>query len=189
LENRAWDRVKAKDSSLREKAVAWGVTTAMKLKRKLGGGCRFKSAVAAGKKILRQNKGEKDLVKLARKCLAAAKKTSCSKKKKKKKNKTQTPRIIPIPKTGGMLPLIPIFAGLSALGSLAGGVAGIVKTVSDWKSGKNTPTHLGKGLYIKPYKGGGTYKIEKGSGLYVRPYKGGGGGGGGSSGGMKRTKN
>jgi hypothetical protein len=71
-----------------------------------------------------------------------------------------------------MLSLIPIFAELSALGSLAGGVAGIIKTVSDWKSIKNTPTHLGKSLYIKPYKGG-KYKIEKGSGLYVRPYKGG----------------
>jgi hypothetical protein len=71
-----------------------------------------------------------------------------------------------------MLPLIPIFAGLSALGSLAGGVAGIVKTVNEWKSIKNTPTHLGKGLYIKPYKGG-KYKIEQESGLYVRPYKGG----------------
>jgi hypothetical protein len=125
LENRAWDRVKAKDSSLKEKAVAWGVTTAMKLKRKLGGGCKFKSAVKAGKNIFKKNKGDKDLVKLARKCLVAAKKTSC-----KNVKKNQTPRIIPIPKTGGMLPLIPIFAGLSSLGSLAGGVAGIVKTVS-----------------------------------------------------------
>ena len=63
LENRAWDRVKAKDSSMKEKAVAWGVTTAMKLKRKLGSGCSFKSAVKAAKNILKKNKGEKDLVK------------------------------------------------------------------------------------------------------------------------------
>lgn len=86
LENRAWDRVKAKDSSLNEKAVAWGVTTAMKLKRKLGGGCRFKSAVKAGKNILKKNKGKKHLVKLTRKCLAAAKKTSCKNTKKKIKH-------------------------------------------------------------------------------------------------------
>ncbi|KAL4153749.1 hypothetical protein QTP88_001582 [Uroleucon formosanum] len=36
LEQRAWDRFKSKDSSLKEKAVAWGVTTAMKAKRKSG---------------------------------------------------------------------------------------------------------------------------------------------------------
>jgi hypothetical protein len=76
LENKAWDRVKAKDSSLKEKAVAWGVTTAMKLKRKLGGGCTFKSAVKAAKNILKKNKGETDLLKITRKCLAVAKKVS-----------------------------------------------------------------------------------------------------------------
>lgn len=166
LENKAWDRVKAKDSSLKEKAVAWGVTTAMKLKRKLGGGCGFKSAVKAAKSILRKHKGEKDLLKITRKCIAAAKKSSCTNYK-----KHQTPRIIPLPKTGGMLPLIPIFAGLSALGSLTGGVTGLLKTIQSLNSNRNTPTHLGRGLYIKPYKGG-KYKIEKGSGLYVRPYKG-----------------
>jgi hypothetical protein len=68
LENKAWDRVKARDSSLKEKAVAWGVTTAMKLKRKLGSSCMFKSAVKAAKKILKKNKGEKDLLKLAQFC-------------------------------------------------------------------------------------------------------------------------
>lgn len=30
-------------------------------------------------------------------------------------------RVIPVPKIGGVLPLIPIFAGLSALGALTGG--------------------------------------------------------------------
>lgn len=77
------------------------------------------------------------------------------------------PRIIPIPKkTGGILPLIPIFAGLSALGSLAGGAAGIAKAVNDYKSANRnlyeSERHnkmmesiaLGKGLYLKPYKRG-----------------------------------
>lgn len=50
--------------------------------------------------------------------------------------KIRLPRIIPIPKTGGILPLIPIFAGLSALGTLAGGAAGIAKTVNDYKAVK-----------------------------------------------------
>ncbi|KNE87433.1 hypothetical protein PSTG_19182, partial [Puccinia striiformis f. sp. tritici PST-78] len=49
LEQRAWDRFKSKDSSLKEKAVAWGVTTAMKVKRKIGAGCGFKAAIRAAK--------------------------------------------------------------------------------------------------------------------------------------------
>ena len=46
------------------------------------------------------------------------------------------PRVIPLPKTGGFLPLIPIFAGLSAAGSLAGGIAGITKAVNNYKLAK-----------------------------------------------------
>ena len=38
LENKAWDRVRAKESSFGEKSAAWLVTTAMKVKRKLGMG-------------------------------------------------------------------------------------------------------------------------------------------------------
>lgn len=40
LEQRAWKRVKAKDSGLGEKAAAWVVTNTMKAKRKLGLGLR-----------------------------------------------------------------------------------------------------------------------------------------------------
>ncbi|KAF0746881.1 MULE domain-containing protein [Aphis craccivora] len=39
--DKAWERFKSKDFGLKEKAVAWGVTTAMKAKRKVGGGCLF----------------------------------------------------------------------------------------------------------------------------------------------------
>lgn len=46
------------------------------------------------------------------------------------------PRIIPIPKVGGVLPLVPIFAGLSAAGGLAGGAAGIARAISAIKSAK-----------------------------------------------------
>ena len=48
------------------------------------------------------------------------------------------PKVIPIPNVvdGGALPLIPISAGLSALGSLTGGVAGIVKAINDAQSAK-----------------------------------------------------
>lgn len=82
------------------------------------------------------------------------------------KGNIKAPRVIQIPKTGGILPLLPIFAGLSALGSLSGGVAGIAKAVNDARSAKHqlqeSQRHnktmeaiaMGKGLYLKPYKTG-----------------------------------
>jgi len=60
LEQRAWDRFKSKDSSLKEKAVAWGVTTAMNTKRKIGGGCGYKAAIKAAKNVIKKNIGEKN---------------------------------------------------------------------------------------------------------------------------------
>lgn len=159
LENQAWNRFKSKDSNLKEKAAAWLVTTGMKAKRKMGAGCGFKAAVKAAKNVFKKNIKEKNLMKLTKKCFAAAKKIF-----RKNGKKDRVPRVIPIPKTGGMLPLIPIFAGLSALGALTGGIANVVKTVSEFN--RNEPSHLGRGLYLTPNKGG-SYKIEKGKGLYL----------------------
>ena len=108
---------------------------------------------AGGKKMLENNilKASKIAVVAARKSLKAAG----------GKRRIRTPRIIPIPKTGGILPLIPIFAGLSALGSLAGGVATIVRTIKAVKksNGEKTGATLqvsskGEGLYLKPYRSG-----------------------------------
>lgn len=45
------------------------------------------------------------------------------------KRKYKTPCIIPIPKRGGALPLIPILAGVSALGSAASTVGSIMRAV------------------------------------------------------------
>jgi hypothetical protein len=52
---------------LKGKAIAWGVTTAMKLKRILRSSYMFKSAVKAPKNILKKNKKEKRLVKISSK--------------------------------------------------------------------------------------------------------------------------
>jgi hypothetical protein len=87
------------------------------------------------------------------------------------------PRVIPVRKTGGFIPfLIPILAGLSAVGSLAGGISSITKAVND---AKNATVKLdeakrhnkimesiglgkqGSGLFLKPYR--------KGLGLYIKP--------------------
>ncbi|KAL4091125.1 hypothetical protein QTP88_025863 [Uroleucon formosanum] len=59
LEQRAWDRFKSKNSSLKEKAVAWGVTTTMKAKRKIGGGCGFKMAIEAAKNTMKKTSVKK----------------------------------------------------------------------------------------------------------------------------------
>lgn len=86
-------------------------------------------------------------------------------------------RILPLPKSGGVLPLLPIFAGLSAIGSLAGGAAGVAKAINETKDARKKLAELqrhnetmeaialrkGKGLFLKPYKKGGL-------GLYMMPY-------------------
>lgn len=82
-------------------------------------------------------------------------------------NKPKKPdRIIKVPKTGGVLPLIPIFAGLSALGALTGGASGIINALNASKTAKEqlkeAQRHnqtmesiaMGKGLFLKPYKRG-----------------------------------
>lgn len=88
-------------------------------------------------------------------------------------------RIIPVPKIGGLLPLIPIFAGLSALGALTGGTAAVANAVitanNAKKRLKESERHndmmeaiaLGKnrrgdGVYLKPYRNGlGLYMHKK----------------------------
>lgn len=92
------------------------------------------------------------------------------------KKRFRIPRVIPLPKEGGVLPLIPIFAGLSALGGLAGGISNIVKSVNEAKATKKQHEEgirhnkmmeaiamgkSGKALYLKPYK--------TGSALYLKP--------------------
>lgn len=167
LEEQAWKVFKSRNTGIKEKAASWLVTTAMKVKRKMGSGCGFKQIVAAGKKAIKNKIGKNNLSKLIRTCMVAVKKMVGK--------KSKTPRIIPVPKKGGVLPLIPIFAGLSALGAITGGVANVVKVINDLKSNRNSPVHLGKGMYLKPYKGT-SYKITKGEGMYLAPYKHGGGG-------------
>lgn len=141
----------------------------MKSKLKAGAGAR--SFMSVIKKIQSQlkklkNKDNRTAINYA---YAAAKRIF------KNKKGTRLPRCIPIPKYGGIIPLIPIFAGLSALGALAGGAAGIAKAVNDSKAAqkslKEAERHnkiiesiaLDKGMYIKPYK--------QGAGLYLKPSK------------------
>lgn len=165
LMNMAKSRLCSKDASRREKIDSWLVKNIMKAKLKAGAGVHtFKNIVSKIKSKLKKVKG-KNRNKAIKIAYAAAKKLF------KNVGKVTLPRIIPVPKTGGILPLIPIFAGLSALGSLAGGAAGIAKAVNDYKSAQKNQREserhnkmmesiaIGKGLYIKPYK--------KGTGIFV----------------------
>lgn len=185
LAQKAFQRVKAKDSSVGEKIAALGVSGIMKAKSKLGMGIRkkkhikrrkgrglrkntisFAEAVRRARRGIR-NTSSSSIINMTKQALSSlgTKKVSAPKK-----------RIIPIPKTGGFLPfLIPLFAALGALGSIGGGVASITKSINDAKSAKQKleedkrhnlameQVAIGKGLYLRPYKNG--------MGLYLAPYK------------------
>lgn len=120
LENRAWERFKAKDTPRKEKFAAYAVTNAMKAKRKIGMGCKGKR-----KRATKRNG-----------VLAAKKKRTL-----KKKNDGKRLILTPV-QSGGVVPLIPIFAGLSALGSLMSGGASVYNAIQNSKRKK------GNGLYL-----------------------------------------
>lgn len=194
LISKAWQRVKAKDSSIGEKASALAVTGLMKMKNgieKISGGGRVRpkpkrlikkslldEAISNAKTVLKTT-GYNDIKEAAQIALKAAKAVVKGKKNTQKPPKFRT---IPVPKTGGALPfLIPLFAGLSAVGSLAGGTAAVVNAVNSTKNAQrqlneserhnqmmeaiaigNKGKRKGDGLYLKPYKNG--------LGLYLQPH-------------------
>lgn len=209
LEERAWGRVKSSDASLSERLAARFVTSAMKGKRKLGMGikkcklgkgakkrklgmgiksskikrgcmCTFKGGVLSRIRKLLKNEKNLNVVQLVNKGLAAAKHIV---KSIGGKNKIKLPRLIPIPKRGGLLPfLVPLFAGLSAIGGIAGGVSNIVSAVNKAAAAKkdfeesrrhnrvmeamalgSSSSSSGRALFLKPYK--------KGLALYLQPSK------------------
>lgn len=188
LENKAWGRVLAPDSSFSEKAAAYLTTNAMKIKRKLGMG---NVSMKKKKKMLRKKKsnGAPSFGSLVRKAKSAIKGVKekdiqdASTLQKKVKDvlravgsrkaikKLSGTRIIPIPKTGGMLPLLPIIGSISKIGAIAGGVTAIVNAIRDIvnlrKSMKNSPNdgqqhQVGNGLFLSPYR--------RGYGLFLSPF-------------------
>lgn len=205
LTSAAFKRVIAPDAKLGERATALAVSAIMKAKTsltKLGSGLRRK---------LKQNKPRKVgkpisfdiLVKNARiairkskpKTIDGAIKTALKSVDESRKGSKVTPkRVIKLPVSGGMLPILPILAGLSALGSVTQSAVGIAKTISEIKNAKKIyednrrtgndtePIKVGKGLYLAPWvagKGicrtsgitsGKTSGKTPGYGLYLRPY-------------------
>ena len=189
LAEKAWQMVFAKDSSIAEKTAAYAITNIMKAKSKFGMGMKkeigkkkrtrktggkvkklinFKTVLNAAKKSM--NKKTKNGQLAIKTALIGARKFI---KKRGGKRKFQIPRILALPKiVGGALLLIPIFAGLSAVGALTSGVSGIAKAVNEAKTAKNqleeATRHnkmmesiaMGKGLYLRPYKAGSGLKLR-----------------------------
>ena len=179
LSKKAWERVRARDSSFGEKTAALVVANIMKAKSKLGMGLK--------KKMKKSSINLSQVIKAAKKSMKTEKSNGNSAlktalmgakhiiRKSGGKTKIKVPKVVPVPKKiGGVIPLIPLFAGLSAIGTIAGGVSGIAKAVNDFKSAKEqlkeSERHnkmmesiaIGKGVYLAPYK--------TGSGLYLNPY-------------------
>lgn len=140
----------------------------------------FRKAMKIAREKIRKSKNIQTVPAAAKIAVQAAKIATKNHRIPRKLVHDELPRIIPVPKIGGVLPLIPVFAGLSALGALMGGSAGVANAVisankakKDFKEakrhnqimeavaiGKNTKS--GSGLYLKPYK--------TGLGLYLAPY-------------------
>lgn len=184
LSSEAWKRVLAKDAGAGERTAALLVTGVMKTKiglSKLGKGLRKRTK--SSKKLKRGTKLKKcsfkAMVSKAKKAIKVGRPTSAdaivntalAAARDMKKNKIiSQPRVIPIPKSGGILPLVPIFAGLSAIGSLAGGASAIYNAIKSTNNAKKKSgmgaiavgkSIRGDGLYLRPYK--------KGYGLYFKP--------------------
>ena len=155
LEKKALERVFSRDARIGERIAALGVVGAMKLKRKVGGGVLF-------------TKKNKTMEEKRKKVVGGRKKKGGHLKKKTKKN-----RVIPVPeKMGGVVPMLPLIAGVGALASIA-------KLVNDVKTSKGqlaeTARHnkyieaiaaRGKGFRLRPWGYGLKNKKKKNSKRY-----------------------
>lgn len=150
LQKEALRRVFSKDASIGERATALGVAAAMKIKRTItGNGLSNKKKKKKTKRTLKSKKKQisfKSLVKNAKVAIkefkpdnlnAAIKVAMVAAKKSKKGKNVREPRKIKLPSIkGGVLPLVPIFAGLGALGSIVGSAAGVANVVNNVRKGQ-----------------------------------------------------
>lgn len=176
LSSKAWNRFKSSDAGLKERLSALAVAAAMKAKVKMGMGTRQRrrsKKVNFSKFVKRiglaiKRKGVQTTSGAIRGAMKHAKLL--------KPSNVSLPKIIPLPKKGGFLPfLIPLFAGLSAVGALGSAASNIASAVNKaqeaQKSLDEAKRHnqtmeaiaVGKGLYLAPYRSG--------CGLFLNPYK------------------
>lgn len=220
LAKKAWQRFKSKNASIKERAVALGVSGVMKAKAKMGLGvkkrkqskpqksstkakCKRGSGIKLQKRKTPIKKKQTSVPQIFRAAIKTAKdeikkqspqtvsqaaKLATQAAKIVVKNhkipraiiKKNMPRVIPVPKIGGLLPLIPIFAGLSALGALMGGSASVANAVVSANNAKkklkeahrHNETIESIALGHNSKTGGGLHlgQHKKGFGLYLSPY-------------------
>lgn len=160
-------------NSLSERLLALGVNKIMKYKVKRGMGVNLKNVITAARKAVKKRVSNKKNTPTNNQLISAAIRAArkAIKHKGAKYHPLKKPRVIPLPKKGGFLPLIPILGALAAAGSLAGGVTTAAKNIYEMVQKKNPnnnvkdsiPHALGRGMYMAPYK--------KGMGLYLTPYQ------------------
>lgn len=190
LQKEALKRVISKDASFGERVTALGVAAAMKIKRKLSGkGLAGKSRRRSRRSIKKKTPVSfASLVKNAKLAIkhtrpddikSAIKVAVTSVKKNKRGKSVREPRTIKLPSIkGGILPLIPIFAELGALGSIVGSTAGVVNAINQARRGQmnleESKRHnramesiaignkAGKGFYLHQHKHGkGFYLTQR----------------------------
>lgn len=164
LANKAWERVRAKDSTLGERTAALTVTGIMKGKTKLGMGVHKKvkrkhRRRRTGRGVRRVGRGVSRVGKRSGGAVGIRRLL----RKRVKKRAVSKARVLNVPKRGGILPLIPIISALGALGSLGGGAAAIAKAVGDSKAQK-------KAQFEKERHNKEMEAIARGKGLYLRPH-------------------
>jgi len=158
LAEAAAQRITAPDSSIGERLSAMLVTGAMKAKVKLGGQCKKPN----GKKGATSRTHHIPLATT----VPPIRKKVAQKQPKKGRKQNQLKRT----KKGGLLPLIPIFAGLSAAGAIAGGASHVAKAINENKNNKNTLDELMRhNKKMEAIALGKEYKT--GNGFYLSPYK------------------
>lgn len=197
LQKEAMKRVFSKDASLGERATALTVAAAMKAKRglaKFGTGLNRKKLKSKSKCKSKNKKKQISLSSLIKNVKNAIDKRKpentnlaikiaiAAVKKLKAKKRVKVPRIIKLPNdvgstaTGGVLPLIPIFAGLSALGAITSSAASITNAINKARKGQKeldeSKRHNGvmEAIAIGSKSGKGFYLHKNGRGFYLRPY-------------------
>lgn len=168
LMNMARTRASASNVTVGEKLAANMVDKVMLTKMAYGAGYKnnFKRVVSFARNHIQKAKPKckKLAIELA---LAAIKELASN-------SNMEIPRVIPLPKTGGFLPLIPIITGLSAAGAFVKKTSAVARLIKKFQTAqkkwaalkKNNQTFetvsLGKGLQLKPYKDGlGIYALSK----------------------------
>lgn len=193
LANKAWKRFKSSEAKFGERATALAVAGIMKAKSKLGFGLKAMSktrTISKEKVKKKENKATtrkelRNTIQAAKKAISIEKPISvetatkmainaatAAVKKQRISQKDWTdnaPRVIPVPKIGGILPLVPIFAGLSALGALMGGSASVANAVMSAKNAKEKLMESDR--HNKVMEAIAIGKNKRGNGVFLKPYR------------------